>query len=60
MNGMADFQSIKCHFDTNNLSYYRFCPTSENPMKAVICHLTHNTPTEDISDRLVSVDVSGR
>jgi hypothetical protein len=34
--GMADFQSVKSHFDANNLSHYSFYPISENPMKAVM------------------------
>jgi hypothetical protein len=50
---MADFQSVKSHFDTNKLSYYSFYPKSEKPMKAVIRHLSQNTPAEDISDALV-------
>jgi hypothetical protein len=33
-----------------------FFPKSEKPIKAVICHLPHNTPAEDISDGLVSLD----
>jgi hypothetical protein len=53
--GMADFQSVKSHFDTNNLSYYSFYPKFQKPMKAVIRHLPHNTAAEDISDGLVSL-----
>jgi hypothetical protein len=49
---MADFQSVKSHFDAHNLSYYSFYPKSEKPMKAVIRHLPHITPAEDISDGL--------
>jgi hypothetical protein len=30
MRNMADFQSVKSHFDSRNLSYYSF-PKSENP-----------------------------
>jgi hypothetical protein len=52
---MADFQCVKSHFETYNLSYYSFCPKSEKPMKAVMCHLPHNTPAEDMSDALVSL-----
>jgi hypothetical protein len=57
---MADFQSVKSHFDSQNLSYYSSFPKSEKPIKVVICHLPHNTPAEDISDGLVSLgfDVS--
>jgi hypothetical protein len=52
---MADFQSVKSHFDAHNLFYYSFYPKSEKPMKAVIRHLPQNTPAEDISDGLVSL-----
>jgi hypothetical protein len=53
--GMADFLSIKSHFDTNNLSHYSFYPKSEKPMKEVIRQLPRSTPAEDISDGLVSL-----
>jgi hypothetical protein len=52
---MADFQSLKSHFDANNLSYYSFYHISEKHMKAVIRHLPRNNPAEDISDGLVSL-----
>jgi hypothetical protein len=45
--GVVYFQSVKSHFDTNNLSYYSFYPKSEKPMKAVIRHLQHNALAED-------------
>jgi hypothetical protein len=48
------FQSVKPHFDANNMSYYSFYPKSEKPLQAMIRHLPYNTPAEDISDRLVS------
>jgi hypothetical protein len=35
---MVNFQVIKLHFKSNNLSFYSF-PKSENPIKAVILHL---------------------
>jgi hypothetical protein len=52
---LADFQCIKSHFDSQNLSYYSFFPKSEKPIKAVIRHLQLNTPAEDIFDGLVSL-----
>jgi hypothetical protein len=52
---MADFQSVKSHFDGQNLSYYSFFPKSEKPIKAVIRHLPHNTAAEDISDGLIGL-----
>jgi hypothetical protein len=51
----ADFQSVKFHLHAHNLFYFSFYPKSEKPMKAVIRHLPHNTPAEDLSDRLVSL-----
>jgi hypothetical protein len=51
---MGDFQSVKSHFDSQNLSYDSF-PKSEKPIKSVIRHLPHNTPAEDISDGLVTL-----
>jgi hypothetical protein len=47
MRGMANFQSVKSHFDTNNLYYYSFYLKSEKPMKAVIRYLPH-TPLQKI------------
>jgi hypothetical protein len=44
------------HFVSQNLCYYNFFPKSEKPIKAVIRHLHLNTPAEDISDGLVSLD----
>jgi hypothetical protein len=52
---MVDFQSVKSHFDTQNLSYYSFFPKYEKPIKAVRRHLLLNTPAEDISDGRVSL-----
>jgi hypothetical protein len=52
---MADFQSVKSHFNSQNLFYYSFFPKSKKPIKAVICHLLHNTPAEDISDGPLSL-----
>jgi hypothetical protein len=51
---MADFQSVKSLFDSRNLSYYSF-PKSEKPIEALIRHLSHNTPAEDISGGFVSL-----
>jgi hypothetical protein len=52
--GMANFQAAKSHFDSNNLSYYSFLSKPEKLLMAVIPHLPHNAPEEDISDGLVS------
>jgi hypothetical protein len=53
--GMGDFQSVKSHFDTNNLPYYSFCPKTQKSMYKVIRHLPHNTHAEDIPDGPVSL-----
>jgi hypothetical protein len=53
--GMAVFQSIKSHFENKHISYYSFYPKSEKHIKALIRHLAHDTPAEDISDGLVSL-----
>jgi hypothetical protein len=52
---MADFQSVKSHFDSQNLSYYSFFQKSEKPIKAAIRHMRQGTPAEDISDGLMSL-----
>jgi hypothetical protein len=52
---MVDYQSVKSHFDTNNLSYYSIYHKSGKFMKAVIRELPHNTLVEDISDGLVNL-----
>jgi hypothetical protein len=33
---MANFQSVRSHFDSQNLCYYSFFPKSEKPIKSVI------------------------
>jgi hypothetical protein len=55
MRSMTDFQSVKFHFDSQNLSYYSIFPKSETPIKAVIPYLPHNTPSKDISDGPLSL-----
>jgi hypothetical protein len=51
----VDFLRVKSHLETSNLSYFTFYPKSEMPIKAVIRHLSVNTPAEDICDGLVSL-----
>jgi hypothetical protein len=43
---------MKSYLETNNLHYFTFSPNSKKPMKAVICHLSPDTPVEDISSSL--------
>jgi hypothetical protein len=52
---MADSAAVRSHLETHNLSFFIFYPKSLKPIKAVIRHLPINTPTEDISDGLVSL-----
>jgi hypothetical protein len=52
---LADFHSVRSHFDGQHLAYYTFIPKSEKPIQAVIRQLPINTPAEDISDGLVSL-----
>jgi hypothetical protein len=51
---MVDFQAVKAHFDSQNLSYCSF-PKSEKSIKVVIHHLPINTPAEDIAEGLVDL-----
>jgi hypothetical protein len=51
MKYMADFQAVKLHFESNNLSFYSFSKP-EKPIKAVIRHLSINTSAEDIAKGL--------
>jgi hypothetical protein len=52
---MVDCQAIKEYFNQNSLAYLTFFPKSEKPVKAVLRHLTSNTPAKDISDGLVDL-----
>jgi hypothetical protein len=52
---MLDYQSVKAHFETSNLSYYTFYPKSQKPIKVMICHLLQNTPVENIPSGLVEL-----
>jgi hypothetical protein len=47
--GMVDFQAVKLHFESNNLSFFT---KSEESIKTVILHLPINTPVEDIAEEL--------
>jgi hypothetical protein len=34
---MADFSTIRSHFESNNLTYFTFHPKSQKPMKLCVC-----------------------
>jgi hypothetical protein len=51
MKDMMDFQAVKLHFESNNLSFYSFLK-SDKPIKALIRQLPNNTPAEDIAEGL--------
>jgi hypothetical protein len=52
---MLDFSAIRSHFETNNLPYFTFYPTSQEPKRTMIRHLPVSTPAKDISDGLVNL-----
>jgi hypothetical protein len=52
---MVDYQSVKGHFEANNLLYYTFYPKSERPIKAAIRYLPLNTPARDIAEGLIDL-----
>jgi hypothetical protein len=49
---MVDYQAVKNYFNTQSLPYFTFFPKSLKPIKAVIRHLPHNTPAEDMAEGL--------
>jgi hypothetical protein len=49
---MADYSAMRHYLESKHLNYYTFFPKSEKPIKAVIRHLLHDTPAEDISNSL--------
>jgi hypothetical protein len=49
---MADYSAIRQYLEAKHLNYYTFFPKSEKPIKAVIRHLLHDTPAEDIANSL--------
>jgi hypothetical protein len=49
---MADDSAIRHYLESKHLNHYTFFPKSEKPIKAVIRHLLHDTPAEDISNSL--------
>jgi hypothetical protein len=42
----VDYLAMKFYLEKNNLQYFTYCPNSEKPIKAVICHLPPDTPVE--------------
>jgi hypothetical protein len=52
---MADFSAIKSFFLSKKFSFYTFFPKSQKPLKAVIRHLTPNTPAEETWEALVEL-----
>jgi hypothetical protein len=49
---MTDYSAMKSYLEKKNLQYFIFSPNSEKPMKAVIRHLTPDTPAEKSSNSL--------
>jgi hypothetical protein len=52
---MGKYQSLKGHFEANNLSYSTFYSKSERSIKAVIRHLPIHTPAKDIAEGLADL-----
>jgi hypothetical protein len=52
---MVEYQSVKAHFESNNVSYYTFYPKSERPIKAMLHHLSVNTLEEETAVWLVDL-----
>jgi PAX-interacting protein 1 len=52
---MADFSTIKSFFLSKKFAFYTFFPKSQKPIKAVIRHLSPNTPAEEICEALVEL-----
>jgi hypothetical protein len=51
---MADFLTIRFHFESNNVPYFTFYPRIPEAYKGCDRHLPVSTPAEDISDGLVN------
>jgi hypothetical protein len=49
---MDDYSVLKTHLDNNQTHYFTYHPKAEKPIKAVIRHLTGETPAEDIANEL--------
>jgi hypothetical protein len=43
---------MKLYLEKYYLHYFTLSPNSEKPIKAVICHLSPDTPVEEISSSL--------
>jgi hypothetical protein len=52
---MADYSAMKSYLEKSNLHCFTFSPNSEKPLKAVIHHLSADTPAEDISNKLEDI-----
>jgi hypothetical protein len=49
---MVDYQAVKTFLNTHSLPYFTYYPKPQKPIKAVIRHLPHNAPAEDIAEGL--------
>jgi hypothetical protein len=48
---------MKSYLERNHLHYFNFSPNSKKPIKAVIHHISPDTPVEDIFNSLEDLDV---
>jgi len=52
---MADYSALMRSVDASETPYYTFQPKLSKPMKAVVRHLSGDTPAKDISDELLAL-----
>jgi hypothetical protein len=53
---VALYSAIKSYKEKNNLHYFTFFPNFENPIKTAVRHLFPDTPAEDNSSCLESLN----
>jgi hypothetical protein len=52
---LFDYSVIRIYLDSQSLNYFTFCAKSEKPIKAVIRHLSADTPAADVFNGLVDL-----
>lgn len=53
---IADYSAIKSYMKNNNLQYFTLCPDSEQPIEAVLRHLSPDTSAEEICNSSEDLD----
>jgi hypothetical protein len=52
---LFDYSVIRIYLDSQSLNYFTFCAKSEKPIKAVIRHLSADTPAAVVFNRLLDL-----